>query len=122
MFQGCFVFEILLVHVTHRCYPSRRRACFGLKNICLPINLFTFNFWFYIQMGFDTIEINQVIICRGRRKSISGQKKEIGHFDQLFLNKFLDEKMEKFQPSGAGGTCLQPAKSKIAARGPQNGR
>ena len=92
MFQGCFVFESLLVHVTHRCYPSRRRACFGLKNICLPINLFTFNFWFYIQMGFDTIEINQVIICRGRRKSISGQKKEIGHFDQLFLNKFLDEK------------------------------
>ena len=28
VFQGCSVSESLLLHVTHRSYPSRRRACF----------------------------------------------------------------------------------------------
>ena len=28
VFQGCSVFESLLLLVTHRSYPSRRRACF----------------------------------------------------------------------------------------------
>ena len=27
MFQGCSVFLILVLHVTHRSYPIRRRAC-----------------------------------------------------------------------------------------------
>ena len=36
--------------------------------------------------------------------------------------KTADNIHTEYQPSGAGHTCLPPAKSKMAARGPQNGR
>ena len=34
--QCCSVFESLLLHITHRSYPSRRRVCYRLKG---PIKL-----------------------------------------------------------------------------------
>ena len=43
MFQGCSVFLSLVLHVTHRSYPIRRRAC-------LP-QIWTQTFWQKILLG-----------------------------------------------------------------------
>ena len=79
----------------------------------------------------DTISMDFISVDPGFEKSVKDQQEQQHHHPPQ-----QQQKQKKYQPSGEGGTrsapatlhrrtactAAPPAKSKMAARGPQNGR
>ena len=66
VFQGCSVFESFLLHVTHRSYPSRRRACFLNKETLLIFLSLTRNYFFSMLLQQRRLKTRKLQLNRMR--------------------------------------------------------